>query len=303
MAFQLFFLDSGAGPVSADFNESPETPSDAEDEDEEESRAAVWHDSDDDRLTVSLASHQRLRKLRVTEAEDMISGKEYIRRLRRQFQQMNPVPDWANPEVNQAKNDGSSADDMDTDDEEEQTSTQPLAKLLQNATDLTRVEDNTRGGKRKLRQEVLDIQRLKDVGRSQPVSSPTFLEGCLRLILTNAVFCRFAILPPPSPRASVLWTGIYTLLTPRLPVSTSTQPPPNLSSSPAHTHPYLRLRPTNRQQSLRLRPPTILPHLGPGHRQDGQSQRQRRPQRRAKNHGTLQAVPLRPVHRASRLGT
>lgn len=145
----------------------------------------MWYDSDDDRLTVSLASHQRLRKLRVAEAEDVVSGKEYIRRLRRQFQQLNPVPDWANPEVNQAKNDGSSADDMDTDDEEEQTSTQPLAKLLQNATDLTRVEDNTRaGGKRKLRQEVLDIQRLKDVGRSQPVSR-LHASHLREVILTN----------------------------------------------------------------------------------------------------------------------
>lgn len=58
---------------------------------------------------------------------------------------------------------------MDTDDEEE-LSTNPLAKLLQNITDLTRVDNNAgSGGKRKLRQEVLDIQRLKDVGKTQPV--------------------------------------------------------------------------------------------------------------------------------------
>jgi U3 small nucleolar RNA-associated protein 18 len=50
---------------------------------------------------------------------------------------------------------------------------QPLAKLLQNASDLTRIEDNAKSGsKRKLRQEVLDIQRLKDVGKTQPVSTP-----------------------------------------------------------------------------------------------------------------------------------
>lgn len=114
-----------------------------------------------------------MRKLRNTEADDVINGKEYVRRLRRHFQQLNPVPDWANPEVNQAKDKGSdhSDNEMDTDDEEEQVSTQPLAKLLQNATDLTRgVEENTgSGGKRKLRQEVVDIQRLKDVGKDQPV--------------------------------------------------------------------------------------------------------------------------------------
>lgn len=70
----------------------------------------------------------------------------------------------------------SDADDMDTDNEGDQISTQPLAKLLQGATDLTRIEDNTQaGGKKKLRQEVLDIQRLKDVGGNQPVSSSALI--------------------------------------------------------------------------------------------------------------------------------
>ena len=109
-------------------------PSDEEGSEEESGMPALWHDSDDERITISLASHQRLRKLRVAESEDVISGKEYIRRLRRQYLQLNPMPDWANPEKQQQKDD-SDADEMDTDDEEP-TSTQPLAKLLQNATDL-----------------------------------------------------------------------------------------------------------------------------------------------------------------------
>ena len=145
--------------------------SDAEDGDDEEADElpAVWHDSDDERLTISLASHQRLRKLRVAESEDVISGKEYIRRLRRQYQQLHPTPEWANPELSVARNE-SDSDDMDTDDEGP-SSAQPLAKLLQGITDLTKLEDNTHaGGKRKLRQEMLDIQRLKDVGKDQPVS-------------------------------------------------------------------------------------------------------------------------------------
>ncbi|RAL07585.1 WD40 repeat domain-containing protein [Aspergillus homomorphus CBS 101889] len=164
----LFFLDSGPGPVSTYLDEVPATRSDEEDSDDETSGLpALWHDSDDERIAISLASHQRLRKLRVVESEDVISGKEYIRRLRRQFVQLNPVPDWANPEKNQQKDD-SDADDMDTDDEEP-SSTQPLAKLLQGATDLVKLEDNTGpGGRRKMRQEVIDITRLKDVGKDQP---------------------------------------------------------------------------------------------------------------------------------------
>lgn len=111
----------------------------------------------------------------MAESEDIISGKEYTRRLRRQFQRMHPTPEWANPELaamrrNANSDSDASGEEMDSDEEDEQLSMQPLAKLLQNATDLTRVEDNARsGGKRKLRQEVLDIQRLKDVGKAQPV--------------------------------------------------------------------------------------------------------------------------------------
>lgn len=121
-------------------------------------------------MTISLASHQRLRKLRVAESEDIISGKEYIRRLRRQFTQLHPVPGWVEQATEKQRgedSDSDGADGMDTDDEEV-SPTQPLAKLLQGATDLTKLED-TRGGKRKLRQEMLDIHRLKDVGRDQPV--------------------------------------------------------------------------------------------------------------------------------------
>lgn len=106
----------------------------------------------------------------------MITGKEYVRRLRRQFQRLHPVPDWADPNK-QRKDTGdgdsdSSLGDMDTDNEDNHMSTQPLARLLQGSADLTRTEDSMRtDGKRKLRQEVLDIQRLKDVGGTQPVRS------------------------------------------------------------------------------------------------------------------------------------
>jgi U3 small nucleolar RNA-associated protein 18 len=46
--------------------------------------SAAWEDSDDERIMISLASATRLRKLRKTEEENLINGKEYIWRLRRQ---------------------------------------------------------------------------------------------------------------------------------------------------------------------------------------------------------------------------
>jgi U3 small nucleolar RNA-associated protein 18 len=53
------------------------------DEDETYGEAA-WKDSDDERVMVSLAGTDRLRKLRETEEEDVMDGREYSRRMRRQ---------------------------------------------------------------------------------------------------------------------------------------------------------------------------------------------------------------------------
>lgn len=159
--------------------------------DQDQNEPAVWADSDDERMAISLAGQSRLRKLRDTEDEDVVSGKEYIKRLRRQYLRLHPTPGWANPEVNAKRrkhtttnssdddNDNDSAenassdddeDGMDTDDEAD-LSVQPLARLLQGAGDLIRGSEEIKsGGRRKLRQEVIDIQRLKDVGGIQPVS-------------------------------------------------------------------------------------------------------------------------------------
>ena len=130
---------------------------------------------------ISLASNPRLRKLRISEAEDMVNGKEYTIRLRRQFERLNPIPDWANPSATKKRrkrqrisggSDSSeenwSAEEMAIDDDD--LSVQPLAKLLQNADSFTRTTSNTLSGRKRLRPEVIDIQRTKDVGGIQPVS-------------------------------------------------------------------------------------------------------------------------------------
>ncbi|KAJ5097529.1 hypothetical protein N7456_008250 [Penicillium angulare] len=224
----LFFLDSGAAPESTDIIPSPETPSDEEDE---ESAPAVWHDSDDERLAVSLGSQARLRKLRVTDSEDIVSGKEYVRRLRKQFQRMHPTPDWANPELaakrRKTDSDSDASDEEMDSDEEEQLSMQPLAKLLQNSTDLTRVDDNARsGGKRKLRQEVLDIQRLKDVGKAQPsaVDSLTFHPHYPLLLSSGPASTLFLHhISPSAPAPNPLLTSMHIK---RTPIHTSAFAPP-----------------------------------------------------------------------------
>lgn len=202
-----------------------------EEDDEEQDEPALWYDSDDDRLAVSLASQARLRKLRNTEDEDVVSGKEYIRRLRRQFTRLHPTPEWATPEVKRRKtdsdSDAGSGEEIDSDDENEHLSMQPLAKLLQNASDLTRIEDNARsGGKRKLRQEVIDIQRLKDIGKSQPssVDSLTFHPHYPLLLSSGPASTLFLHhISPTAPAPNPLLTSLHIK---RTPIHTSAFAPP-----------------------------------------------------------------------------
>ncbi|KAL1993440.1 hypothetical protein VTN49DRAFT_3389 [Thermomyces lanuginosus] len=168
----LFFLDSGTVDTDA-VVPAPETPPNekAVDEFQDAVQPAVWEDSDEERLVVSLASNPRLRKLRDVESDDLVTGKEYIRRLRRQYLRLHPTPAWALPQ--QTANDSdvdSDVDAMDSSDDEAPT-VRPLAKLLQGAGDLIREDAESNPSRpRKLRQEVISVRRLRDVGGKQPSS-------------------------------------------------------------------------------------------------------------------------------------
>jgi hypothetical protein len=168
----LFFFDSGPGVAPAGA-----LPVAQDGEDEEEGDKPAWGDSDDEKLVVSLASVPRLRKLRETEADDVVSGREYVRRLRKQYQRLYPTPDWALQATGKLKrkrtrtaeegeSEEESASDMDVDDDD--LSTQPLARLLKDADILSRVS-NGPAKRRKLQAGTVSIQRLKDVSSKGPV--------------------------------------------------------------------------------------------------------------------------------------
>ena len=138
----------------------------------------AWDDSDDERLLISLAAVPRLRKLRRAENEDVITGKEYSKRLRKQYELLNPVPEWAiqamempSREKRRLSDDGMSdqdASDEDMDEEDDMPTVAPLSKLLQDAGSLIRSSGSMSSKKHKLRPEVIDIQRQKDIPGIQP---------------------------------------------------------------------------------------------------------------------------------------
>lgn len=183
----LFFLDDTPG-------DAPVLPLAGEDDDSDSGRdGAAWSDSDDERITVSLTSRTQLRKLRKTAEDDLITGKEYSRRLRKQFQLLNPVPEWVQNASKPARKKrrtssgseatDSSADEMDIDDEGS-LSAPPLARLLQDVDALTRTTSSKDGvrKKRRLREGTIDIQRMKDIVSHGPVSSCRSSSGILELI-------------------------------------------------------------------------------------------------------------------------
>ena len=98
--------DSENHPDHPEDSEQDENDFADENEDHEDSNAPspsqprsknqpAWIDPDDASLQVSLTSNKRRLKLRDSLLDDNIGGREYERRLRRQFQRIHPTPEWA----------------------------------------------------------------------------------------------------------------------------------------------------------------------------------------------------------------
>lgn len=187
----LFFFD--AGPTAAPAASSMAVAKGEASEDEDDKPA--WEDSDDERLVVSLATVPQLRKLRENAGDDIVSGKEYVRRLRVQYERLYSTPEWVMQASGKSKrkrqhaaedgeSDAESASDMDVDDED--LSTQPLAALLKSADILSK---GSRGPskRRKLQSGTVDIQRLKDVAGPGPVrfSATKFWPALTHFLVRN----------------------------------------------------------------------------------------------------------------------
>ncbi|KAL9017950.1 MAG: hypothetical protein Q9185_004741 [Variospora sp. 1 TL-2023] len=229
----LFIIDSGQTvPLELSLPER-ESSSDRSE--------VAWHDSDDDHVMVSLQNNPRLRKLRNYEGEDLVSGNEYTKRLRRQFERLYPAPDWASrtrDHKNQTGNINRSfntfhASSQDSSSEGEMSvgfggiSVPPLAKLLQTPGAFVQVKTHSSTGKRKLRPELIDMQRTKDVGSTQPsaITSLDFHPNYPLLLSSgpaSTVFLHHISSQPPNPNP--LLTSLHISSTP---LTTTVFQPPN----------------------------------------------------------------------------
>lgn len=182
-------------------------------------------------MVISLATAPRLRKLRRTADEDVVDGREYSLRLREQFEILNPLPAWATyatQESSRKRRRLSMPDDLsdaDMSDESnasagmEEASAPPLSVLLRTSSSLVRGDDSGRSKKRKLKPEVIQIQRLPDVGTTQPSAITSFsFHPSHPLLLSSGpsstVYLHHIVQSPPAPAANPLLISLHIRNTP-----------------------------------------------------------------------------------------
>ncbi|KAG0283877.1 U3 snoRNP protein [Linnemannia gamsii] len=182
----MFFMDAGPTPVEREEINEDEVDEDEEigegdldedegaSEDEEVSRLTAiyggkpaWVDEDDKTLSISLKSANRLKKLRKQEAEDVVNGVDYEQRLRRQFEKVYPVPNWAQPEGSRKRRrGGAGAIDSDSDYSDEEQEQEDTSILMSSKGFLEKS-----GRLRVLSSESITVTRVKNANQMAPSKS------------------------------------------------------------------------------------------------------------------------------------
>ncbi|CAK8533942.1 unnamed protein product [Lathyrus sativus] len=165
-ASELFFTDRSADSVVSVYQEDADL-SDEED-DEALKRKPVWVDEEEEKVTVNIAKVNRLRKLRKEEDEDLISGSEYVSRLRAQHVKLNRGTDWAQLDSG-GKMDGSSDDELTDDDNKAAV----VSQGYEDVDDILRTnEDLVVKSSSKLLPGHIEYSRLVDANIQDPSNGP-----------------------------------------------------------------------------------------------------------------------------------
>ncbi|AET40656.1 Utp18p Ecym_6275 [Eremothecium cymbalariae DBVPG len=163
---QLYFVDEGgdaSGEVERDADEMAVEEKVGESCGNDSESGDVWSDSDDERLVIDINQTKRTKKLRKTYLDKEINSKQYVQRLRLQFEKIYPRPQWAEYE-----DDPSDANSEDDDDEGQQLASGNI-DALNNVLQSTYTYKDT--SNRLLPPKTLDITRLKDANVSHPSKS------------------------------------------------------------------------------------------------------------------------------------
>ena len=122
-------------------------------------KRSAWLDPDDNTLQVSLADTKRARKLRDDVTEDVVSGSRYESKLRREFERIQPVPEWASKAKSKVKAKRRRSSNADDDDE---NAIEGMGGLLSSINGIIEEKDD----RSPLQKGVLSIERLRDANLS-----------------------------------------------------------------------------------------------------------------------------------------
>ncbi|KAK8575659.1 hypothetical protein V6N13_033088 [Hibiscus sabdariffa] len=159
----LFFLDSSPNNVEL-----------SEESDDEEKihreRKPVWVDDEEERTAINIAKVNRLRKLRKEDGESVISGSEYVSRLRAQHAKLNPGTEWA--KLDSGLKTDPSYDDESSDEEKRVVAASGYGNA-EVVDDILRTnEDLVVKSRVKLLPGLLEHSRLVDANVEEPSNGP-----------------------------------------------------------------------------------------------------------------------------------
>ncbi|CCK73554.1 Utp18p NDAI_0G05710 [Naumovozyma dairenensis CBS 421] len=169
---QLFFVDEGHSSNNEDDDamdideESDFESSEEEDSDSDFEDGNAWVDSDDENLNISIMTTNKTKKLRTSYQETSINGKNYVRRLRAQFEKIYPRPKWVDDISDEEDNADSSEEENNDIEEAIDGDVHALSKILQ-----TTYNYKDTSISKLLPPKTLDILRLKDANISHPSHS------------------------------------------------------------------------------------------------------------------------------------
>lgn len=159
----LFFLDKSAADDTTVYEGNTYSYGTR---DRKAERKPVWFD-EDERTEVDIMSVRRLRKLRKEASEKVISGADYVSRLRAQHAKMNPRTEWANIDCN-ARDVG--AFDYESDD---QSGITTVPDYEDTEEDVLRSNyELIEKGSSKLLPGLLEYCRLMNVNSEEPSNGP-----------------------------------------------------------------------------------------------------------------------------------
>ncbi|CAH1447336.1 unnamed protein product [Lactuca virosa] len=153
----LFFTDRSANSVLSVYEEDAKTGEiEIVATEDHAPRKPVWVDEEEEKTNINISKVNRLRKIRKDEDEKLISGSEYVSRLRAHHMKLNPSTDWARPDSRERIYNSDDSDQENGD----------FDGILQTTEDLVV------SGSSKLLPGLLEYSRLVDANAQDPSSGP-----------------------------------------------------------------------------------------------------------------------------------